>query len=131
MECEGSVETRFTRFVPKLAEDRGKLRIHFLTINFVKFGGSSAYGNARGRRSMNKKSGLGNKLINIVNRDMPQSSRLFRHYLLVVGIRLFKNSKCVTNDGISREKERDSPYNDRSNKLDNVVRGRDAARKRR
>jgi hypothetical protein len=130
VECEGSVEMRFSRFIPKLAEDSGKLGIHFLTINSVKFGGSLAYRNARGHWSTNKKSGLGNKLVNVINQNVLQSSRLFGHYLLVVGIRLFKNSKCVMNNRISREKERDSPCNDWSNKLDDVVGGRDAARKR-
>jgi hypothetical protein len=58
---------------------------------------------------------------------MLQSSRLFGHYLLVVGVRLFvKNSECVTNNGIFSEKERDwdfwdSPCNNRSSKLDDVV----------
>jgi hypothetical protein len=37
-----------------------------------------------------------------------QSSWLFGHYLLVIGVRLFvKNSKCVTKDRISLEKEQD------------------------
>jgi hypothetical protein len=93
VECEGSVETQFARFVPKLAEDSGKLGIHFLMINSINFGGSLAYSNARGHRSTNKKSGLGNKLVNIVNQDVSQSSRLFWHYLLVVGIRLLENSE--------------------------------------
>jgi hypothetical protein len=64
-----------------------------------------------------------------------QSSRLFGHYLLFIGIRLFvKNSECITNDGISLEKERDwdfwdSPCNDRSSELINVIGGGDATRK--
>ncbi len=74
MECEGSIEPRFARFVLKLAEDSGKLGVHFLVINSIKFGGSLAYDNARGHRSMNKKSGLGDKLVNIVDQDVSQSS---------------------------------------------------------
>jgi hypothetical protein len=127
VECKGSVESWFGRFVLKLTEDNGMLGVHFLTINSIKFSGSLAYGNAHGRRSTNKKSGLGNKLVNVVDRDVLLSSRLFGHYLLVVGVR--QNSECVTNNGISREKERDSPCNDRSSKLDDVVGGQDAARK--
>jgi hypothetical protein len=136
VECEGSVESRFTRFVPKLAEDGGKLEVHFLLIGSVKFGGSLALGNAPRRRSLEKKSGLGNKLVSVVNRDILQSSLLFGHYLLVVGIRLFvKTSKCVTNDRISLEKEWDwdfwdSPHNNRSSELDDVIGGQDATRKR-
>jgi hypothetical protein len=42
MECKGSVELRFARFSLKLAEDSGKLGVHFLTIDSIKFGGSSA-----------------------------------------------------------------------------------------
>jgi hypothetical protein len=39
---------------------------------------------------------------------MLQSSRLFGHYLLIIGIRLFvKNRECITNNGISSEKEWD------------------------
>jgi hypothetical protein len=68
---------------------------------------------------------------------MLQSSRLFEHYLLIIGIRLFvENRECVTNNGISSEKESDwdfwdSPCNDRSSKLNNVVGGQDATMKRR
>jgi hypothetical protein len=131
MECKDSVESWFAWFVSKLMEDGGKLRVHFLTIDFIKFGRSSAFGNARGHWSTDKKSGLGDKLVSVVNRDMSQSLRLFGHYLLVVGIRLFvENSECVTNDRISKEKERDSPCNDQSSKLDDVVGGQDVARKR-
>jgi hypothetical protein len=119
------------RFVPKLAEDSGKLGIHFFTINSVEFGRSLAYSNTRGHQSRNKKSGLGNKLVNIVNQDVSQSLRLFWHYLLVIGIRLFENSECITNNGISREKELDSPCNNQSSKLDDVVGGQDGVRKRR
>jgi hypothetical protein len=100
-----------------------------LTINSAKFGGSLVYSNARGRQSTNKKSGLGDKLVNVVDQEVPRSLRLFRHYLLVVDVRLFKNSKCITNNRILREKEWDSPCNDQSNKLNDVVRGQDAARK--
>ena len=83
----------------------------------------------RGRRSLEKKSGLGDKLVCVVNRDVLQSSRLFGHYLLIVSIRLFvKNSKCITNDRISLEKEGDwdfwdSHCNDWSSELDDVVGG--------
>ncbi len=136
MECKSSIELRFARFVPKLAEDGSKLGLHFLLIGSVKFGGSLALGNVHGRRSLEKKSGLGDKLVSVVVHDVLQSSRLFGHYLLVVGVRLFvENSKCVTNDGISLEKEWDwdfwnSPSNNLSSELDNVIGGQDATRKR-
>jgi hypothetical protein len=71
----------------------------------------------------------------VVNQDMLQSSRLIEHYLLVLGIRLFiENNECVTNNGISLEKKWDwdfwdSPRNDWSSELDNVVGGQDATRK--
>jgi hypothetical protein len=124
MECKGSVESRFAQFVPKLAEDGSKLMVHFLTIDSVKFSESLAFGNARGRQSTDKKSGISNKLVSIVNQDVLQSLRLFGHYLLVVGVRLFvENSECVTNNRISTEKVRDSPCNDRSSKLDDVIGG--------
>ncbi len=97
MEREGSIESRFARFVPKLAEDGGKLGVHFLLIGSVEFGGSSVLGNARGRWSLEKKSGLGNMLVSLINLDMLQSSQLFGHYLLIVGVRLFvKNGECLT-----------------------------------
>ncbi len=67
MECKGSIDSRFARFVPKLVEDSSKLGVHFLTINFIKFGGSLAYGNARGSWSMDKKSGLGDKLVSVID----------------------------------------------------------------
>ncbi len=67
MECKGSVESWFTRFVPKLAEDSGKLGVHFLMIDSVKFDGSLAYSNACGSQSMDKKSGLGDNLISVAN----------------------------------------------------------------
>jgi hypothetical protein len=67
VECEGSVESRFAWFVPKLVKGSGKLGVHFPTINSVKFGRSSEYGNARGSRSMDKKSGVGNELVSIVD----------------------------------------------------------------
>ncbi len=129
MEHKGSIELRFARFVPKLAEDGGKLGVYFLLIGSVKFGGSSARGDAPGRWSLEKKSRLGNELDSIINQDMLQSSRLFGHYLLVVGVRLFvKNSECITNNGISLEKEWDwdfwdSPRNDWRSELKNVVGG--------
>jgi hypothetical protein len=129
VECKGSIESWFARFVPKLAEDSSKLRVHFLTIDFVKFGGSLEYRNSRGSWSTDEKSRLGNKLVSAVNQDVLQSSWLFGHYLLVVGVRLFENRECITNNRISREKERDSPCNNRISKLDDVVGGRDAARK--
>jgi hypothetical protein len=78
----------------------------------------------RGRRAINKKSGLGNKLVNVIDQDVLQSLWLFGHYLLVLGIRLFKNSKCVTNDWISREEERDSPCNNWSS-----IGGKDVVKK--
>ncbi len=93
-----------------------------------------AHGNAHGCRSLEKKSGLGDKLVSVFNQDVSESSRLFGHYLLVVGIRLF--TQFVMNDEISLEKEWDfwdfwdSPHNDRSNELNNVIAGRDATRKR-
>jgi hypothetical protein len=116
-------------------EDGGKLGVHFLLFGSVKFGGSLALGNAHGRWSSEKKSRLGSKLVCIVDQDVSQSFRLFRHYLLLVSVRLFvENSKCVTNGRISLEKERDwdfwySPCNDRSSKLDDVIGGQDATRK--
>jgi hypothetical protein len=67
MECKGSIESQFARFVPKLAEDSSKLGVHFLTINSIEFGGSLAYGNEHGSRSMDKKSRIGNKLVSIVD----------------------------------------------------------------
>ncbi len=67
MECKGSIESRFAWFIQKLAEDSGKLGVYFVRINSTKFGGCSAYSNACGCRSTNKKSGLGNKLITIVD----------------------------------------------------------------
>ncbi len=134
VERKGSVELRFARFVPKLTEDGGKLGVHFLSIGSVEFGRSTALREARGCRSLEKKSGLSNKLVSIIDRDVLQSSRLLGHYLLVVSIRLFvKNGKCVTNDRISSEKERDfweSPCNNRSSELDDVVGGQDATRNR-
>ncbi len=134
MEREGSIESRFARFVPKLVEDSGKLGVHFLLIGSVKFGRSMALGKACRHRSLEKKSRLGDKLISIFDQDVLQSSRLFKHYLLVVGVRLFvENGECVTNDGFSLEKERDfwdSSCNDRSSELDDVIGGRDAMRKR-
>jgi hypothetical protein len=61
-----------------------------------------------------------------------RSLRLFGHYLLVVGVRLLvKDNERVTNNRISTEKKWVSPCNDRSSKLDDVVGGQDAARKRR
>ncbi len=65
---------------------------------------------------------------------MSESSRLFGHYLLVVGARLF--AQFVTNDEISLEKEWDFwdfwgySHNNRSSELDNVVVGRVETRKR-
>jgi hypothetical protein len=129
VEHKGSIELRIAWFVPKLAKDGGKLGVHFLLIGAVKFGGSLALGDARGRWSLEKKSGLGDKLVSVVNQDVLQSSRLFGHYLLVVGVRLFvENSEWVTNDRISLEKESDwdfwdSPRNGWSSKLDDVVGG--------
>jgi hypothetical protein len=123
VECKGSVELRFAWFVPKLTEDSGKLGVHFLTIDSIELGGSLAYGNAHGHWSTNKNSRLSNNLVNIVNQDVSQSLWLFGHYLLVVGVRLLKNSECITNSGISREKEQDSPCKDRSSKLEDVVGG--------
>ncbi len=129
MERKGSFESRFARFILKLAEDGGKLGVHFLSIGSVKFGRSLVLGNVRGCLSSEKKSGLGNKFVSIVNRVMLQSSWLFGHYLLVLGLRLFvKNSKCITNDRISLEKEGDwdfwdSHCNDWSSELDDVVGG--------
>ncbi len=67
VEREGSVESRFAQFVPKLAEDGGKLRVHFLLIGSVEFGGISALGNTHGRRSSEKKSGLGGELVSVVD----------------------------------------------------------------
>ncbi len=135
VECEGSVESWFTRFVPKLAEDGGKLGVHFLLMGSVKFGGHSALSNTHRCQSLEKKSGLNNELVGVVNWDVLQSSQLFGHYLLVVSIRLFaKNSECITNDGVSLEKERewdfwDSSCNDQSSELEDVVGGQDATRK--
>jgi hypothetical protein len=67
MECKGSIELWFDWFVPKLGQDSGKLGVHFLTINSVEFGGSLGYGNVRGSLSMDKKSGLGDKLISVID----------------------------------------------------------------
>jgi hypothetical protein len=58
-------QSLFTRFVMKLVEDGSKLGVHFLSIGLVKFGGSLVHGDARGRRSLGKKSRLGDKLISI------------------------------------------------------------------
>jgi hypothetical protein len=135
VEREGSVESRFARFVPKLKENGSKLGVHFLLIGSVKFSRSLALGNACGCQSLVKKSRLSNKLVSIIDQDVLQSPRIFGPYLLVVGARLFaKNGKCITNDRISSEKEQDwdfwdSPCNDRSSELDDVVGGRDATRK--
>jgi hypothetical protein len=63
VECKGSIESWFARFVQKLTEDGRKLGVHFLLISSVKFGGSLALGEARGCRSLEKKSGLGNELL--------------------------------------------------------------------
>jgi hypothetical protein len=127
VECEGSVESLFAQFITKLMEDGGKLGVHFLSISSVNFGRSFALGDARGCRSLEKKSGLGDKLVSIVKQDMSQSSQLFGHYLLIVGIRLFvENSECIMNNGISLEKERgfwDSPCNDRSSEIVDVIGG--------
>jgi hypothetical protein len=67
VERKGSIELQFARFVTKFAKDGGKLGVHFLLIGSVKFGGSSVLGDARRHRSLEKKSGLGNKLISIIN----------------------------------------------------------------
>ncbi len=67
MECKGSVESRFAWFVLKLAGDSGKLGVHFLTIDSVKFSKSLAYGNAHKSWFMDKKGRLGNELISVVN----------------------------------------------------------------
>jgi hypothetical protein len=94
MERKGSIELRFARFIPKLMEDGGKLGVHFLSIGSIELGRSLALGDAGGCWSLEKKSGLGNELFSVVTQDVLQSSWLFGHYLLVVGIRLFvKNSK--------------------------------------
>jgi hypothetical protein len=127
----------FARFVTKLPEDGGKLGVHFLLISSVKFGRSLAYGDMRRCRSSEKKSRLSSKLVSVFDQDVLEGSWLFGHYLLVVGIRLFvKNSKCITNNRIFLEKEWDfldfwdSPCNNQSSELNNVIVGQDATRKR-
>jgi hypothetical protein len=89
MEREGSIGLLIARFVTKLVEDGRKLGVHFLSIRSIKFGGRSVLSNVRGRRALEKKSRLGNKLVNVFNQDVLQSSQHFRHYLLFISIRLF------------------------------------------
>ncbi len=102
MECKGSVESRFTRFVPKLAEDSGKLGVHFLTINSIKFVGSLAYGNTHRSWSTNKKSGLGKELVSVVDQDVSRSLQLFGHYLFIVGVRLLTASASQMTGSLRR-----------------------------
>ncbi len=67
VERKGSVELRFAWFIPKLVENGSKLGVHFLSIGSVKFGGSLVLGNVRGRRSLEKKSRLGNKIVSVID----------------------------------------------------------------